>query len=205
MKFNRGFLIAWALFSGCLFSASADNIKDLHSQVHKQHLANTKSAIDKSVIQDFILNDIQEREEKKPASGISKEMEMMLTDLISEAKSHLGKKYRSGGKGPSAFDCSGFSSYVYRQFGFSLGASSRDQFKEGEKIDIKDLRTGDLVFFTGRNSKGGVGHVGIVVEADNEKGSFKFIHAATSGGIRIDTNKGYYGGRYLGARRIINL
>ena len=70
-------------------------------------------------------------------------------------------------------------------------------------MDIKNLRKGDLVFFTGRNRKKGVGHVGIVTEADNEKGTFKFIHASTSQGIKIDSNTGYYEGRYLGARRII--
>ncbi len=73
----------------------------------------------------------------------------------------------------------------------------------GEAISTKELREGDLVFFTGRNRRRGVGHVGIVVSADNEKGTFTFIHASTSRGIRIDTNSGYYSSRYIGARRII--
>ena len=71
------------------------------------------------------------------------------------------------------------------------------------EVENKDLRPGDLVFFKGRNRKGGIGHVGIVVTADNEKGTFRFIHASTSQGIRIDVNDGYYAARYVGARRII--
>lgn len=205
---TRSFRIAFGIFILSLLvspSMLGQSAKKAHELAHKAQLANAKSAIDKSVIMDFIKSDIEKRENIEPiASLISHEMDIMLDDLLAEAKSHIGKRYRSGGKGPSAFDCSGFSSYVYRQFGYSLGASSRDQYLQGEEVKEKDLRKGDLVFFTGRNRKRGVGHVGIVVKADNEKGTFTFIHASTSQGIRIDTNTGYYEGRYLGAKRIIN-
>ena len=45
--------------------------------------------------------------------------------LIEEARLHLGKPYRYGGKGPKAFDCAGFARYVYLQFGFTLPGGSR--------------------------------------------------------------------------------
>lgn len=210
MKINKisiRHILGIVLLCGGIISATAQSsaTRSLHETIHREQLANAKSRLDKSVIKDFIKHDIERREEAE--SGIkpmTSATSAMLTDLLSEAKSHLGKRYRSGAKGPAAFDCSGFSSYVFRQFGYSLGASSRDQYKQGEKIDVKDLRIGDLVFFTGRNRKGGVGHVGIVVSADNEKGTFKFIHASTSQGIKIDSNTGYYDGRYLGARRVID-
>lgn len=187
-------------------SAQSESTRSLHQAVHQQQLANAKSRLDKSVIQDFIKHDIERREEAElGVKHMSAATSAMLNDLLSEAKSHMGKRYRSGGKGPNAFDCSGFSSYVFRQFGYSLGASSRDQYNQGEKVDLNNLRIGDLVFFTGRNRRSGiVGHVGIVVSADNEKGTFKFIHASTSQGIKIDSNTGYYDGRYLGARRVID-
>lgn len=180
--------------------------KTVHSEMHRQLLAKSKSSqLDKSVIQEIIKNDVERREETSSAGSImSPETSALIDDLLKEASSHIGKRYRSGAKGPSAFDCSGFSGYVFRQFGYILGASSRDQFKQGEYIDRQNLRKGDLVFFTGRNRKKGiVGHVGIVVSADNEKGTFRFIHASTSGGIKIDSNDGYYSRRYLGARRVI--
>ena len=133
---------------------------------------------------------------------ISKENEILINDLLSEAKSHIGKRYVHGAKGPSAFDCSGFSSYVYKQFGYSISPSSRTQYTEGVAVKKGDLRKGDLVFFTSRSSGNNVGHVGIVVSADNESGRFKFIHASIKG-VKISENVGYYEGRYVGARRII--
>ena len=69
-------------------------------------------------------------------------------------------------------------------------------------VDRKHLRKGDLVFFTSRSSGSNVGHVGIVVSADNATGSFKFIHASIKG-VRINECEGYYEKRYVGARRII--
>lgn len=195
------------LFITIISQATAQNsiIKDVHKQQHQKLLANAKSQLDKSVLQDYLKNEIEKRENPEILlADPSSEIKAMISDLIGEAKTHIGKRYRSGGKGPNAFDCSGFSSYIFQQFGFSLGASSRDQFKQGTEVKINNLRPGDLVFFTGRNSKSGrVGHVGIVVTANNEEGTFSFIHASTSQGIKIDTNKGYYEGRYLGAKRII--
>lgn len=186
-------------------AAQTASTHDAHQAAHKQLLANAKSGLDKSVIKDIIKQDIERREAMFEVNHMTEATSTLLADLITEARSHMGKRYRSGGKGPNAFDCSGFSSYVFRQFGYFLGASSRDQYNQGEKVDVKDLRIGDLVFFTGRNRRSGrVGHVGIVVSADNEKGSFKFIHASTSQGIKIDSNTGYYDGRYLGARRVID-
>jgi len=91
---------------------------------------------------------------------------------------------------------------VYRQFGYSISPSSRTQYTEGSAVDRKDIRKGDLVFFTSRRSGRNVGHVGIVVSADNEKGTFKFIHASVKG-VKISDFEGYYVPRYIGARRII--
>lgn len=178
--------------------------KSVHEAAHKEQLANAKSRMDKSVLIDFIQQDVERREhEMSVGDQLSLETSTMLNDLLSEARSHMGKRYRSGAKGPSAFDCSGFSSYVYRQFGYNLSSSSRAQYSDGVAVEKNDLRPGDLVFFKGRNTKGGIGHVGIVVSADNEKGSFRFIHASTSQGIKIDGSDGYYARRYVGARRVI--
>ena len=69
-------------------------------------------------------------------------------------------------------------------------------------MERNDLRKGDLVFFTSRRSGKNVGHVGIVVSADNESGDFKFIHASVKG-VKVSDFEGYYLGRYVGARRII--
>ncbi len=174
-----------------------------HAEAHKHQLAAARTiGLDKTTITKMVEEDIAARENSKAI--VSAETDELLNDLLSEARSHLGKRYSRGSKGPNAFDCSGFSSYVYRQFGYSLSPSSRDQFNQGDKVDRKELRKGDLVFFKGRSTKGGVGHVGIVVDAD-EKGNFTFIHAATSKGITVSScNEPYYASRFMGGKRVIS-
>lgn len=130
--------------------------------------------------------------------------ENLADEIIDFANSFLGRPYRRGAKGPKAFDCSGFTSYVFRQFNTRLGASSRAQYLQGEAVETEDVRPGDLLFFSGRRAGKTVGHVGIAVKVD-ENGNISFIHAANSGGIRIDRvqDGGYYSRRYIGARRVI--
>lgn len=206
MKLKR--IFSYLLISIIALGASAEkhinntpssSSRKAHAEAHSRQLANVKSHIDKSVIRDFIEQDVANREK----NIISKEVAMLTGDLLKEAHKHLGKRYVRGAKGPSQFDCSGFSSYVYRQFGYSLSPSSRAQYTQGESVDRKELRAGDLVFFTSAGSGKNVGHVGIVVSADNEKGSFKFIHASLKGVKVSDCAEPYYQRRYIGARRII--
>ncbi len=200
MKRSIYILLSMTLMFGLAQSVTAKT-RNAHAEAHKHQLAAAKNiGLDKTTITKMVEADIAARES---ANAISSETEELLNDLLSEARSHLGKRYSRGSKGPKAFDCSGFSSYVYRQFGYSLSPSSRDQFNQGEKVDRKALRKGDLVFFKGRSTKGGVGHVGIVVDAD-ENGNFSFIHAATSSGITVSNcNEPYYASRFVGGKRII--
>ena len=182
------------------FAQNPTGAGNAHKAAHAQLLAKNSSRLDASVIAGQVQQEVKSREAQ--ADGLTPETAILIDDLLAEAQSHIGKRYRSGAKGPGTFDCSGFSGYVYRQFGYSIGAYSRDQYKIGKNIDRKDLRKGDLVFFTSRSSGKNVGHVGIVWEVDNETGNFKFIHASVRG-VRISDFEGYYVGRYVGARRVI--
>lgn len=122
-------------------------------------------------------------------------------ELVANAKDYLGRPYRRGCMGPYAFDCSGFTSFVYKNMHISLGRSSRDQWKQGLAIDKDNVHVGDLVFFG--SSRSSIGHVGIVCEVSGE-GDFKFIHSSTSQGVTISSiDDGYYARRYRGARRIL--
>lgn len=147
-----------------------------------------------------------------PAAGMSitdeisdDDMSLMADDMIAFAKKYIGTRYVRGGKSPKGFDCSGFTGYVFSQFGYSLAPSSSAQYGQGTKIDRSEISKGDLLFFTGRNSRSGrVGHVGIAIDNDPVTGEITFIHAATSGGIRIDrTSAPYYANRFIGARRVL--
>ncbi|MCM1290957.1 MAG: C40 family peptidase [Prevotella sp.] len=169
-------------------------------KAHKEQLANVKNRLDKSIISDFVSTDVANRENS--FAGLSSESASMLDDILKEGAKHLGKKYVHGAKGPNQFDCSGFTSYVYKQFGYSISPGSRIQYTQGVPVARNELRKGDLVFFTSRSSGKNVGHVGIVVSADNEKGTFRFIHASVKG-VRYNDFEGYYVPRYVGARRII--
>ncbi|MCH5232877.1 MAG: C40 family peptidase [Muribaculaceae bacterium] len=204
MKFTHYFIISSLILCCSVFQSQGQTTKNIHKEVHSQLLANAKNSIDKSVIQSYIKSEIEKREQDPVFGDLSEENIALISDLLQEANSHYGKKYRYGAKGPNAFDCSGFTGYVFNQFGYNIGTSSRGQYYEGIDVKKSSLRPGDLVFFTSRRSKGGVGHVGIVVTADNENQTFTFIHASTNSGIKISTStEAYYAGRYIGARRII--
>ncbi len=199
MKIKR--IVISALILTCGFTAVPQTSKkalSAHNKIHSEQLANAKSRMDKNVITNMLREDIAKKEEHT----ISEESTKMISDLLSEAHRYIGRPYVHGAKGPKAFDCSGFTSYVYRQFGYTISPSSRAQYTEGTNVERNDLRKGDLVFFTSRRSGKNVGHVGIVVSADNESGDFKFIHASVKG-VKVSDFEGYYLGRYVGARRII--
>ena len=129
---------------------------------------------------------------------------MAINGLLDEAMSHIGARYRSGSKGPYTFDCSGFTSYVFRQLGVAnIGASSRDQYARNTPVSRSEMQRGDLVFFTSPRSGRNVGHVGIVVDVDPITKTFNFIHASTSEGVKIsNSNDGFYARRFIGVRRV---
>ena len=126
-------------------------------------------------------------------------------DVINFAYSFLGTPYVWGTKGPHSFDCSGFTSYVYRYFGFPITSASKHQVNEGVAVEDGDIRPGDLMFFGGRSTPRIVGHVGMCIDVDKKTGQIKFIHASTKRGVVINTypDDNYYYTRFLCARRII--
>ncbi|MDD2960824.1 MAG: NlpC/P60 family protein [Muribaculaceae bacterium] len=123
--------------------------------------------------------------------------------LLNVAYSFTGYRYGFRMPGFGRFDCSGFTTYVFSQFGISLNRSSRGQFTNGNPITTSALLPGDLVFFGGSRYSKAIGHVGIVVSVSN--GGFNFIHASRTG-IRVSKypQEDYYSQRYVGARRILD-
>ena len=116
--------------------------------------------------------------------------------LVGTALALRGAPYRNGGADPHGFDCSGFTQYVFAQYGIALPREVREQFKQGTKISANDLAPGDLIFFS--TTEPGPSHVGIAVGGD------EFVHAPSSTGVvRVEhIASSYWSPRYLGARRV---
>ena len=116
--------------------------------------------------------------------------------LVGTALALRGAPYRNGGSDPKGFDCSGFTQYVFAQYGVSLPREVREQYRMGKPIDPRDLAPGDLVFFSTTDS--GASHVAIVIGGD------QFVHAPSSNGVvRVERlSSSYWGPRYIGAKRI---
>ncbi|KMQ61670.1 hydrolase Nlp/P60 [Chryseobacterium angstadtii] len=125
-----------------------------------------------------------------------------MNDILKDAEKYLGTPYKFGGNTSSGFDCSGFTVKVFEENDFSLPRRSADQADAGQKIDIKEVKPGDLLFFaTAGGSR--VSHVGIVHDIGAD-GEVKFIHASTSKGVMISSlNEKYWNKAYLHAQRVL--
>jgi len=124
----------------------------------------------------------------------------ILTTLESQ---YLGTPYRYGGTSKAGLDCSGFIQKYGAAVGVELPHSSKMIAEFGEEISLDEIQQGDLLFFTGRNKNQPiVGHVGVVYAIEGS--AIKMIHAAVTGGVRIDEpfSVDYYKARFLFAKRL---
>jgi len=115
--------------------------------------------------------------------------------LVILSRDLVGSPYRYGGQSPNGFDCSGLVRYVYGQVGITVPHSSQLLYKNAQKVDLDNIRPGDLLFF--RVSKEKISHVGIYTT------NGEFIHAPSSGKYvtvaRLDNP--YWEQRLVGAGR----
>ena len=118
--------------------------------------------------------------------------------MIAFAEKLKGTTYVWGGMTQEGFDCSGFTSYVFKEFGITLPRVSADQFAQSIKISSEDAHIGDLVFF---GKEGKVSHVGILVNQPGEPK--KMIHASSSKGVVFQEIDGsnYFSSRLIGFGR----
>lgn len=122
------------------------------------------------------------------------------SSIVALAKQYIGCPYVYGASGPRAFDCSGFTSYIYRQMGISIPRGASSQYRSGTPVSTDNLQPGDLVFISDPAFTMGypVSHVGIYI------GGGQFIHASSNRGEGVTISSifsGRYGTYYAGARR----
>jgi cell wall-associated NlpC family hydrolase len=140
----------------------------------------------------------------RESANRSEDMEMMhfRTGVAGWAQNYTGIHYRHGGRGPSTgFDCSGFTSYILEEFQVKVSSCSRTQSAQGDKISLKEVLPGDLVFF---GNRGRIQHVAMVVE--NTKEGIMCVHSTSSRGViveNISTSK-YWKPKILFARDVIS-
>ena len=167
-----------------LFTSVCAKPVALNKPVHKDKLAHT------------LIHQIQSKKNVRRTGDIifrGKEAK----GLIKTAKGFLGTRYRYGAAGRKSTDCSGFTLQVFKKHHVHLPRTSRMQFSTGKHVAKKNLRPGDLVFFSSKHTKN-VAHVGIYI------GHNKFIHAS-SGAHKVTItrlDKAYYRKHFKGARRV---
>ena len=116
--------------------------------------------------------------------------------IVAFAEQFLGTPYVWAGSSPSGFDCSGFVSYVFKNFGYTVNRTAASMYTNGVAVDKSELQIGDAVFFA--SSSESIGHVGIYI------GDGEFIHSSSGCGyVTISgLDETYYTNMYVGARRI---
>ena len=117
--------------------------------------------------------------------------------LVGTALALRGAPYRNGGSDPQGFDCSGFTQYVFAQYGVALPRAVGEQYGIGKDVAPGELTAGDLIFFS--TVAPGPSHVGIAVGGD------EFVHAPSSSGVvRVERlSATYWSKRYVAARRVM--
>lgn len=117
-------------------------------------------------------------------------------DVVSRAAKYKGVPYVFGGTTLKGFDCSGYVQHVFKDCKAKLPRLADEQALEGVFVTQKQLRPGDLVFFTTYTA--GASHVGIYA------GNGKFWSASSSRGVVLSSLKEeYWKSRYYGARRVL--
>lgn len=110
-----------------------------------------------------------------PATALSRADALRV--VLATAHSLLGRPYSYGAAGPNAFDCSGFTSFVWRASGLTLPHASSAQYSSLPRVPVSDLQSGDLVF----SGRGRIGHAGLYI------GDGRMINAVETGrGVEVE-------------------
>lgn len=117
-------------------------------------------------------------------------------EVVQTASKYKGTPYKFGGTTPKGFDCSAYVQYVFGKHKARLPRTADVQVLEGVFVLKKQLKEGDLVFFS--IDEQGASHVGIYA------GKGMFWNASTSRGVVLDSlDNSYWKTHYYGARRIL--
>ena len=140
---------------------------------------------------------------KKLATRPAVSYQLFSAQVIRAARAYTGAPYLSGGNGRSGIDCSGLICSAFADAGVRVPRISWQQAEFGTEVaDVKNIRSGDWLFFVPDNGKEGyVSHAGIVTTVKNKQ-EILFIHASSSRGVREDNLFAkYFKNRFVKAMR----
>ena len=121
---------------------------------------------------------LKKSEKEFPIQNPKNQTEINRDSLIVFAKKHLGIPYVYASSNPQkGFDCSGFVSYVFKNFGMTLPRTSSGYKNIGKTVKPEEFKVGDILVFYGYKDKTTIGHLGIICEANGMQS--KFIHASS--------------------------
>ncbi|MFE2868832.1 NlpC/P60 family protein [Embleya sp. NPDC059259] len=106
---------------------------------------------------------------------------------IAYAKAQLGKPYVWGGEGPRGYDCSGLVMQAWRKAGVTMTHFAATQYFESTPVSYRNLRPGDLIFWTETKSASDIHHVAMYL------GGGRMIHAPRTGDVIKISNMFYMG------------
>ncbi|MFB9051488.1 C40 family peptidase [Formosa undariae] len=130
------------------------------------------------------------------------ELKSLGIELVDFAKQFEGVRYKYGGTTKKGMDCSGLVFETYKAYNIDLPRVSRDMAKEGIKIDLEDVKEGDLLFFHTNSRNKTINHVGLVVTS--RIGQIEFIHSTSSKGVITSSlAERYWYHSFKEARRIL--
>lgn len=172
--------------------------KGVSSRGTSEEREKTTPEVQEEVVEDDTI--VSEEINKQVNESLSSSNNGGNQSVVDYAMQFLGYNYVVGGKNPSTgFDCSGFTRYVFANFGYSLGSTAASQNNIGTEIARENLLPGDLILFYD-DGKTKIGHTGIYISNGD------FIHSANpTRGVVIDNinTSSYYNTRFITARRIV--
>ncbi len=141
----------------------------------------------------------------KPKSGTYSESAStpFRTKIVNYGQKFVGTTYKYAGQSPkTGFDCSGFTSYVLKEYGVIASPASAIQAKEGRAVALDKVMPGDLIFFG--ESKNKISHVALVVKRGPD--GITCVHSTTSRGVIVEnvSQSTYWKSKILFARDVIS-
>lgn len=155
------------LTTGLATSASADEVVHQHFEIRFDNIA---ARVEEAVHTAEKVQEMVQKQEQEIAQHTAEKTRE--EKIVETANRYQGVLYVYGGTTPAGFDCSGFTSYVYREaLGQEIGRTTWAQIGAGQQVSVADAKVGDVLVFFGGN------HVGIYL------GNGQFIHAPQPGDV----------------------